>query len=169
MHKIVILWTILAFFSAVCFPSRFIPYSISVSGDGKEKKQQNKPYLLINFLVLTTKFIHSCNLSKLPALMLLLSFTLLYCLKGSCQKMRSTLALSPQLFLIPFFHFLQFFFFFYFRSVEEYDRKRDIAESRKKKEKESKKRKFRYYRRRQQQPNSNSDQSSSRQNTSATS
>ena len=37
--------------------------------------------------------------------MLLLSFTLLYCLKGSCQKMRSTLALSPQLFLIPFFSF----------------------------------------------------------------
>ena len=57
----------------------------------------------------TTKFIHSCNLSKLPALMLLLSFTLLYCLKGSCQKMRSTLALSPAFSYIPFFHFLQFF------------------------------------------------------------
>jgi len=63
----------------------------------------------------------------------------------------------------------RFFYMNHEWSVEEYDRKRDIAESRKKKEKESKKRKFRYYRRRQQQPNSNSDQSSSRQNTSATS
>ena len=35
----------------------------------------------------------------------------------------------------------------FFRSVEEYDRKRDIAESRKKKEKESKKKKFRNNRR----------------------
>merc|ERR1711976_716955 len=58
----------------------------------------------------------------------------------------------------------RFFYMNHEWSVEEYDRKRDIAESRKKKEKESKKRKFRNNRRHQ---SNRRGSSSSRQVTSA--